>query len=110
MRSGTEYEPVLDLLVRVARDPTFRLVRVRVGVRFAVVQGKIRRGNDHGAFGSSVCGADGEILLGNIWNHDHGRAVSQHLLDNGACPSRLLKLVEADGRIPVPISGSQVLL
>jgi hypothetical protein len=110
VRPGTEHEPVLGLLVRVAGDPALGLERVGVGVGLGVVQGQVGGGDDHGALGDGVLGCDGEVLLGEVGNHDYGRAVAQGLLDDRTGPGQLLKRVERDLSVDVAVAGFDVLL
>lgn len=52
VRAGAEDEPVLELLLGIARDPTVWVVRFRVRIGFRVVQGWVEGGHDHGACGN----------------------------------------------------------
>lgn len=107
---GTKHEPVLGLLIRVTGDPPLGLVRVGVGVGLSVVQGHVGGGDNHGALGDGVFGSDGEVLLRKVGDHDHGRAVTESLLDNRTSPGQLLEVVERDRGVNVTVAGLDVLL
>jgi len=86
MRSGSEHQPVLGLLVGIASDPALRLERIGIRVRLRVVERHVCRGDNHGALGRSIGIGDGEGLLRDVGNHDDRRAVAEGLLDDRARP------------------------
>ena len=110
VRPSTEHKPVLSLLVRITGDPSFRLVRVGVGVCLSVVQGHVGGGDDHGALGDCVLRSDREVLLCEVRNHDYGRAVTESLLDNRTGPGQLLEGIERDFGVNVAVASVDVLL
>lgn len=110
VRSGSKHQPVLDLLVRVTCNPSFRFVAVRVGVCFGVVGCRPHSRDHHGALFQSIIGSDWEILLGDIGNKDDWRAVSEAFLDDGPGPDHGLEHVHVEWLVAVTTSQSHILL
>jgi hypothetical protein len=110
VRTSTEHEPVLDLLLSVTSDPSLRIEGVRVGVGLRIVESKVGRGNDHGTLRRSVLGGDGEVLLGKVGNHDHRGTVTESLLDNRTGISHLFEDIHGEGHVAITATDTQVLL
>jgi hypothetical protein len=102
VRASTEHQPVLALVLSVGLGPSLGCELVgatvcRVGL--GVVERKPGRRDEHGALGSGVSGSDGVVLLDEVGNHDHGRAVAEGLLDRCASVFQFVNVIDVDGAV-----------
>lgn len=82
MWPSSEDKPVLALFLGVPRDPPLGSEFIGVRVCFGVVKREPCGGYNHGALlRDVVCFGDWEVLLDEVWNHEHGGTVAESLFN-----------------------------